>query len=254
MGCSQDTYRVTRVGIFFSFGPVRSVLCASSAFYTLIDKMRSSLLYSFILASTGYCAVPVGDGLGDWSSAYSKAENAISGLSLSDKVGIVTGLGWQGGPCVGMSVDPQDGTRSAVWRASGVWASASLVCSSIAFADHGASKAIPTQSPVSAFLRYASRMVLWAYDLSRRSPPGQPASKQGRPGIVVLCMLVDLVSVSRPKASAFTFSLGQWLVIRSTNVEIEVVLIQHKVHWARSLKLAAAGKASRMTPTYQVRR
>ncbi|KAL2214655.1 glycoside hydrolase family 3 protein [Sarocladium strictum] len=38
----------------------------------------------------------------DWDSAYSQAQSALSGLSLSDKVGIVTGVGWNpGGACVG---------------------------------------------------------------------------------------------------------------------------------------------------------
>lgn len=38
----------------------------------------------------------------DWESAYSQAQSALSGLSLSDKVGIVTGVGWNpGGECVG---------------------------------------------------------------------------------------------------------------------------------------------------------
>ncbi|KAH7018573.1 glycoside hydrolase family 3 protein [Microdochium trichocladiopsis] len=36
-----------------------------------------------------------------WDAAYTKARTALSKLSLSDKVGIVTGVGWNQGPCVG---------------------------------------------------------------------------------------------------------------------------------------------------------
>ena len=41
------------------------------------------------------------DGEGPWIPAYSKAATALAKLSNTDKVGIVTGLGWQKGPCVG---------------------------------------------------------------------------------------------------------------------------------------------------------
>lgn len=37
-----------------------------------------------------------------WNEAYDKAESALGGLSLTDKIGIVTGIGWNaGGACVG---------------------------------------------------------------------------------------------------------------------------------------------------------
>lgn len=37
-----------------------------------------------------------------WDEAYGKAETALGGLSLEEKVGVVTGVGWQAGqPCVG---------------------------------------------------------------------------------------------------------------------------------------------------------
>ncbi|KAF2497446.1 beta-D-glucoside glucohydrolase [Lophium mytilinum] len=39
--------------------------------------------------------------VGDWESAYSKATAALAKLSSSDKINIVTGVGWQGGKCVG---------------------------------------------------------------------------------------------------------------------------------------------------------
>ncbi|KKY29340.1 putative glycoside hydrolase family 3 protein [Diaporthe ampelina] len=37
----------------------------------------------------------------DWSAAYTKANAALAKLSLQDKVNIVTGVGWDKGPCVG---------------------------------------------------------------------------------------------------------------------------------------------------------
>ena len=40
-------------------------------------------------------------GDGDWATAYSKSLTALAKLSQQDKVNIVTGQGWQKGPCVG---------------------------------------------------------------------------------------------------------------------------------------------------------
>lgn len=37
----------------------------------------------------------------DWDSAYTKASAALAKLSMSDKIGIVSGTGWQAGNCVG---------------------------------------------------------------------------------------------------------------------------------------------------------
>jgi hypothetical protein len=39
--------------------------------------------------------------IGTWDDAYTKATAALAKLSASEKIGIVTGVGWQGGPCVG---------------------------------------------------------------------------------------------------------------------------------------------------------
>jgi len=36
-----------------------------------------------------------------WDEAYTKATAALAKLSQNDKIGIVTGVGWQGGNCVG---------------------------------------------------------------------------------------------------------------------------------------------------------
>src|SRR5256885_1813738 len=45
-------------------------------------------------ASLGYAQ-------GDWSDAYTKAKSAVGRLSQDEKIGMVTGIGWQKGPCVG---------------------------------------------------------------------------------------------------------------------------------------------------------
>ncbi|KAI1432902.1 glycoside hydrolase family 3 protein [Xylaria sp. CBS 124048] len=37
----------------------------------------------------------------DWATALSKADAALEQLTLSDKVSLVTGIGWNNGPCVG---------------------------------------------------------------------------------------------------------------------------------------------------------
>lgn len=39
--------------------------------------------------------------VGDWDAAYIKAQTALAKLSTSDKVGLVTGIGWGKGPCPG---------------------------------------------------------------------------------------------------------------------------------------------------------
>jgi len=40
-------------------------------------------------------------GDGDWASAYAKATTALAKMSTSDKITMVTGVGWEKGPCVG---------------------------------------------------------------------------------------------------------------------------------------------------------
>ncbi|KAL1624210.1 hypothetical protein SLS54_004140 [Diplodia seriata] len=41
------------------------------------------------------------NGTGGWDAAYVKSEAALAQLTQDEKVGIVTGVGWQNGPCVG---------------------------------------------------------------------------------------------------------------------------------------------------------
>lgn len=44
---------------------------------------------------------PWGEGLGDWAEAYAKAQAFVSGLTLTEKVNLTTGTGWESQKCVG---------------------------------------------------------------------------------------------------------------------------------------------------------
>jgi beta-glucosidase len=44
---------------------------------------------------------PWGEGLGDWAEAYQKARAFVSQLTLTEKVNLTTGVGWEGEQCVG---------------------------------------------------------------------------------------------------------------------------------------------------------
>jgi beta-glucosidase len=48
-------------------------------------------------------AVPIlaAAGDGDWASAYAKATAALAKLTMANKITMVTGVGWEKGPCVG---------------------------------------------------------------------------------------------------------------------------------------------------------
>lgn len=50
-----------------------------------------------LAAATGASA----QSTGDWATAYDKANAALAKLSSQDKINIVTGVGWNKGPCVG---------------------------------------------------------------------------------------------------------------------------------------------------------
>ena len=57
-------------------------------------------------SSTSSSATPSGTGStnpgsGPWAAAYTKAKAALAKLQNSDKIKIVTGVGWNKGPCVG---------------------------------------------------------------------------------------------------------------------------------------------------------
>ncbi|RDL36358.1 Glycoside hydrolase [Venustampulla echinocandica] len=58
--------------------------------------------FSFLLALATPVFGAAGDG--DWAAAYTKAKAALGKLSNQDKVNMVTGSGWQKGPCVGNTV------------------------------------------------------------------------------------------------------------------------------------------------------
>ena len=44
---------------------------------------------------------PWGTGLGDWAAAYEQARAFVSQLTLTEKVNLTTGVGWEGEKCVG---------------------------------------------------------------------------------------------------------------------------------------------------------
>lgn len=58
-------------------------------------------LLQFLVASGLALAVPSSAQTSDWTTAYTKAATALAKLSLADKIDIVTGVGWNNGPCVG---------------------------------------------------------------------------------------------------------------------------------------------------------
>ncbi|KAL5045586.1 putative beta-glucosidase L [Aspergillus fruticulosus] len=61
---------------------------------------RSSALFLFLAAP-----LAAGQAL-TWDEAYKKATSDLSLLSQDEKVGIVTGVTWEGGPCVGNTYEP----------------------------------------------------------------------------------------------------------------------------------------------------
>jgi beta-glucosidase len=44
---------------------------------------------------------PWARGGNDWADAYEKAQQFVSQLTLLEKINLTTGVGWEGGPCVG---------------------------------------------------------------------------------------------------------------------------------------------------------
>jgi beta-glucosidase len=60
--------------------------------------MQQTILALLAVAALGHAQ---SSSSSSWDTAYSKAKSALSKLSQSDKIGLVTGIKWQGGPCVG---------------------------------------------------------------------------------------------------------------------------------------------------------
>lgn len=48
-----------------------------------------------------------GSGGSNWDQAYSRAKHALQKLNQTEKVGLVTGVKWMGGPCVGNTYKPE---------------------------------------------------------------------------------------------------------------------------------------------------
>ncbi|QQK47671.1 putative beta-glucosidase L [Penicillium digitatum] len=63
------------------------------------DGTMRNLLLSVLAFSV--VADAYGSGSAGWDAAYSKAQAALLKLNQTEKVGIATGVGWEGGPCVG---------------------------------------------------------------------------------------------------------------------------------------------------------
>ncbi|PSS05280.1 glycoside hydrolase family 3 protein [Coniella lustricola] len=59
------------------------------------------LTTNIALATIGTLTAKVQAQTTDWTTAYSKATASLAQLSLQDKINIVTGVGWNDGPCVG---------------------------------------------------------------------------------------------------------------------------------------------------------
>ena len=59
--------------------------------------MKSTIFSLLALVTPIYA----GAGDGDWAAAYTKAKAALAKLSTANKITMVTGMGWEKGPCVG---------------------------------------------------------------------------------------------------------------------------------------------------------
>ncbi|KAF4543146.1 Beta-d-glucoside glucohydrolase protein [Lasiodiplodia theobromae] len=63
--------------------------------------MVNSYALILAIASLGRASPVRRQSTGGWDAAYAKSEAALAQLMQDEKVGIVTGVGWQNGPCVG---------------------------------------------------------------------------------------------------------------------------------------------------------
>ena len=58
-------------------------------------------MYKFLFPLAFTAVRVLGLGTSEWDDAYTKAQTALSKLSQNEKAGIVSGVTWEGGPCVG---------------------------------------------------------------------------------------------------------------------------------------------------------
>ena len=71
--------------------------------------------------SPPYYPSPWGTGAGEWAAAYEKARAFVSQLTLTEKVNLTTGVGWEGERCVGQNgAIPRLGFRSMCMQDSPV--------------------------------------------------------------------------------------------------------------------------------------
>lgn len=69
-------------------------------------QVPTSMIHATTCSLLTYAAIPSEllsskRAVGNWDDAHAKATAALAKLSQSEKIGIVTGVGWQNGNCVG---------------------------------------------------------------------------------------------------------------------------------------------------------
>lgn len=74
---------------------------ASSQGPSTQSSLSTSTQSTQTVTSTGSGSSPTGGASTAWDAAYGKANAALAKLSQNEKIGIVTGVGWGKGPCVG---------------------------------------------------------------------------------------------------------------------------------------------------------
>lgn len=87
-----------------------------------ISSIAASLTLPQTLAtSEPFYPTPWADGKGEWSTAYTKAKDFVSQLTLLEKVNLTTGVGWESEQCVGqVGAIPRLGLRSLCMQDSPV--------------------------------------------------------------------------------------------------------------------------------------
>lgn len=58
-------------------------------------------MFSIAITVLSGASLVLGQSTADWDTAYAKANTALAKLSSTDKINIVSGIGWDKGPCVG---------------------------------------------------------------------------------------------------------------------------------------------------------